>query len=366
MLDLVYQKILKPIFFCFDPEFIHDFTMSSFLYLKPIYPLINLGFSHPDLQVKLAGKSLTSPIGLASGFDKNALYLDSIKALGFAFEEIGSVTRYPSIGNPKPRLFRLIEDEGLINRMGLNNLGIESISQRLLMSKHNFPYGINIAKTNNLAQPIDNEIEDILASFNYVKDLQCLYIAINLSCPNTKSGIIQEGKLINDLLKEIQQANSNNLPIFLKLSPDTSPDLVETFVDLGIRYNVQGYICGNTSVSRINLKTNSSLLTRYGNGGLSGKPIKQANLNLVRSVYKLKLADQEIIGCGGIFTGSDVFQYLIAGANVVQAYTGLIYQGPMFTQKANHKLLKLLNKYDLTVEKSIGILHDGFSFSDFP
>ncbi len=340
--------------------------MLGFQYLKPIYPVLNLNYSHPDLKTKLANKPLANPIGLASGFDKNALYLDGISAMGFAFEEIGSVTRYPSAGNPKPRLFRLIEDDALINRMGLNNIGIESVRQRLIQHKNNFPYGINIAKTNNLAYPVDNEIEDILACFNYVKDLNCLYIAINLSCPNTKSGIIQEGKLINDLLKEIYQANTNNLPIFLKLSPDSSADLVETFVDLGIRYKVQGYICGNTSLTRVDLKTKTTLLTSYGIGGLSGKPLKKLNINLVKTVFKLKLADQEIIGCGGIFTGNDVFQYLIAGANVVQAYTGFIYQGPAFTHKANLELFKILNKYDLTVEKSIGILHDGFSFGDFP
>ncbi len=366
MNDLIYENFLKPLLFNLEPELAHSLSLKAFKAIAPIHKSLNLTYKNPLLETKLAGTNIPNPFGMASGFDKNGEYIDLICSLGFGFMEIGSITNLPSMGNPKPRLFRLTKDKALINRMGLNNIGAIKVAKNLEKQRNNFLFGLNIAKSNILFNSIDKEIDDIISAFNILKNIPCLYIALNLSCPNTKDGIIKESDMLSNLLSLINQENTKNIPIFLKLSPDLDLSVLENFIDIAIKHSVNGYICGNTSISRDNLSTDKSTINTIGPGGLSGKPVFKLNLKLVQEVYKLKAKDQEIIGCGGIFCASDAFNYIVSGANALQVYTGIVYNGPGFMAKMNKELLGILGANKFNIASAVGLYHSGYKLINLP
>ncbi|MBX9880273.1 MAG: quinone-dependent dihydroorotate dehydrogenase [Candidatus Obscuribacterales bacterium] len=353
---LFYKQYIRPLLFKLDSESAHRLAHEAGHLAGSLFPLFanDLKYQGTDLSVNLAGTKLENPVGLAAGFDKNGLLASMLGNIGFGFAEIGSVTGKPSAGNPKPRLFRLVDDEGLINRLGLNGDGAEVVAQRLKTTNLSLPIGINIAKTNDPSIKGDLAVEDILHSFKAVKDLPAIYVTINASCPNTKEGILEEKKQLGTIFSEVQKLNLGKLPLFVKLSPDSSDELLHDMVEESIGNNLAGYVCGNTTTTRKSLRSNSQMIEQIGTGGLSGRPLKDLGLSLCRRIAKLKDANQTIIGVGGIFSGQDAFDYIAAGATVVEIYTGLIYEGPTLPKQICEELSALLKSQGMSITEAIG------------
>jgi dihydroorotate dehydrogenase len=274
--------------------------------------------------------------------------------LGFGFAEVGSITAQPSMGNPKPRLFRLPADEAVINRLGLNGMGAQRVADRLREMAVPLPIGVNIAKTNDAKIVGDKAIEDQIASFMAIRSLPLAYVTFNTSCPNTHEGCLQAKDELAAVLAGMQSANENRLPLLIKLSPDSTDELLDDFIGVASEHNVAGFVCGNTSVSRGGLATDAQTVAGIGNGGLSGRPIKALALALCRRVAARKRADQQIIGCGGVKSGADAFEFLQAGASAVQLYTGLIYHGPQLIAQINRELAAILRQKGLSVATASG------------
>lgn len=342
--DWFYENIAKPLLFRMDAEDAHyavyDFMRRTASLWSGIAPF--LSYNGADLETDFLGTRLSVPIGLAAGFDKNGYLVDMLGNLGFGFAEIGSVTALPSEGNPKPRLFRLPEDQALINRLGLNGEGAEVVAHRLKRGNFSLPVGINIAKTNRTDGTVGSGmVQDMLSTFKLIKDLPISFVTLNASCPNTHEGIVREAAELEQLFEEVMLANIRNLPVLVKLSPDSSDELIDQIVEAAKTNLLAGFVCGNTTTTRNNLKTDSSLVQQIGNGGLSGAPLKKLGVELVRKIAARKTAAQVVIGVGGIFTGQDVQDYIDAGANVVELYTGLVYRGPRAIQYVCDELQQL-------------------------
>jgi len=349
--DFVYEKLIRPSLFSIDPESVHYWAASAMLASRSLLPLLGLKYGRDDLKTSLFGTPLDNPIGLAAGFDKNAKLVGLLAQLGFGFAEIGSVCARPHGGNPRPRLFRLPMDKALINRLGLNGLGAEVVANNLArFGSQHLPVGINIAKTNDPRLVGTEAVDDMVYSFDRLKDLQAKYFTINTSCPNTHEGCLKESEQLAQVLTRISALNTRNVPILLKLSPDSSADFIEELVSLSIAHEVAGFVCGNTSLRRDILVTPAQTIEAIGAGGLSGKPLMPLNLELTRRVARLKKAEQVIIGVGGIESGADAFEYLSAGARVVQIYTGFVYRGPSAVKGICTELAQILgaNKLSLT------------------
>jgi dihydroorotate dehydrogenase len=338
----MYESFFRPTLFKMDPESAHNLAhkLAPLLAFTPF----RFEFNAPNLATTLSGTALKNPVGMAAGFDKNGHLVEIADRLGFGFVEVGSVCAQATKGNPKPRLFRLPEDSAVINRLGLNGEGAEAVAARLASSTFKVPTGLNIAKTNLPEIQGDRAIEDVLTSFEHVKRLPLAYVAFNASCPNTHEGILNERQQLNDIMSEVQRNNADGLPIFIKMSPDSSEQLIADIVEIAATHALAGFICGNTSMSREGLLTSSARIAEISNGGLSGKPLKPKALSLVQRVSKIKLAHQQIIGCGGISSGQDALEFMDSGATVVQLYTALVYHGPALVARVNRELSALLAK----------------------
>ena len=346
-----WYKSLRTLLFRMDPEEAHTLAIK----LAPIAAgFCGTTFQDACLRTSVAGVQLANPVGLAAGFDKNGRLTDCLARFGFGFAEIGSITGQSSSGNPKPRLFRLVEDEAVINRLGLNGEGADNVAQRLASSTFSLPIGVNIAKTNHPSIKGEKGVEDMLHSFQCIKDLPLAFVTLNASCPNTHEGIMQESEELDQILAGVQQLNTRLVPVFLKLSPDSTPALLETFVASACKYGIRGYILGNTTTTRDGLSTSADAVKAMGNGGLSGKPLRVRALNLVKNVHQMKEKEQDIIGCGGIACGADAFAFIRNGARAVELYTGLIYGGPDLPARINKELAGLLKANELTMETAVG------------
>jgi dihydroorotate dehydrogenase len=346
-----YQRYLRPTLFRLDPEKAHELMYQwtpRFSFLAGQFQNA-LRFEDPSLHTEFAGHTFDNPIGLAAGFDKNARLDVWLDALGLGFAEIGSITARASQGNPLPRLFRLPGDEAVINRLGLNGDGAEVVAKRAAGLRCRTPYAINIAKSNHPSIVGEAAIADLLDSFMKVKNLPLTYLTVNASCPNTHDGITRETQELEAAMQEMQLRNERLIPIFLKLSPDSSDSLLESLVDLGRRLKVSGFICGNTTVSRENLSLSDTELTAIGKGGLSGRPLKPLAYALCKKVVKMKDAYQSVIACGGIASGEDVFQFLQIGVSAIQLYTALIYKGPAVAMEIKIELAEILRRHGTTV-----------------
>lgn len=349
-----FYRWLRSLLFEMDPEEAHTLAVQ----LAPVAAAMSHGaFQDPCLATTVAGVNFANPVGLAAGFDKNGRLTNCLSKFGFGFAEIGSITAQSTIGNPKPRLFRLVEDEAVINRLGLNGDGASVVAQRLEGAGFSLPVGVNIAKTNLPTVKGEKGVADMLQSFECIRNLPLAFVTLNASCPNTHEGIMQESEELDQMLAGVQRLNERRLPVFLKLSPDSTDELLEKFVDSACKYGIRGYVLGNTTTKRDGLRTASNIVASIGNGGLSGKPLKQKALDLVKRVYKIKRGEQDIIGCGGIFSGADAFDFIAHGANAVEIYTGLIYGGPDLPCRINRQLAQLLKAKNLTVATLLGSAH---------
>ncbi len=296
---------------------------------------------HPNLQRTLAGLTFPNPIGLAAGFDKDAIAFEELGALGFGFVEIGTVTPLAQEGNPQPRLFRLPADQALINRMGFNNLGVEAAVGRLQKRSGKVIIGGNIGK--NKLTPNESAVNDYLVCFRALFPVVD-YFVINISSPNTP-GLreLQEKEPLTRLLQTIQQENSGNSvpkPLFLKIAPDLTPTQVDDIIDITLACKLSGLIISNTTISREGLNTSKDELSAIGAGGLSGLPVFHKSTELVKYVAGKASKRFAIIASGGIFSPDDAKVKLAAGADLVQLYTGFIYEGPGLARSINKALIK--------------------------
>jgi len=338
-------RLLKPLLFNLSPEKAHHLTIKLFKIVLRI-PVINTlvkqsySYEHPNLEKQLVGLTFKNPVGLAAGFDKDGKYFREMAALGFGFLELGTVTPKAQIGNPQPRLFRLPQDEALINRMGFNNDGVDALVEQLKKGK---PKGViiggNIGK--NKVTPNEQAVEDYKIAFEalfpYVD-----YFVVNVSSPNTPNlRDLQEKEPLTKLLTTLQnlnQAKASPKPLLLKIAPDLSFSQIDDVVDIAAAVKLDGLIATNTTTDRSSLTTDASQIESIGAGGLSGAPLRKRATEVIRYISKKTNGQLPIIGVGGINSAEDALDKIKAGASLVQIYTGLIYQGPKLVKRINQAL----------------------------
>lgn len=335
-------RLIRPIFFAMDAERAHHLVMKLteiFFGWTPMRQLVRSFFrvDDPVLEQTLFGVDFPNPVGLAAGFDKNARHLNVLSAFGFGHIEIGTVTGEEQTGNPKPRLFRLKPDEALLNRMGFNNEGSEKVRERLSHTSIEPVLGVNIGKTKVV--PLEDAPSDYEKTFRSLYPFAC-YFVVNVSSPNTP-GLrgLQEKEPLTRLLQRLQTLNeelggSKSKPILVKIAPDLTDAQVVDVVDVAHTCELDGIVATNTTISREGLRTID--VDEKGAGGISGKPVAERRLEIVRLLRAH--TDLPIVGVGGIFTASDALQAILAGANLVQVWTGFVYEGPAMVKKINHGL----------------------------
>lgn len=336
-------KFFRPLLFLVDPETIHSlvFRMLRLPGLKAILKTV-YQIQNPRLEKKLLGLTFKNPVGLAAGFDKDARHVDSLAALGFGFIEIGTLTPKAQPGNDRPRLFRLPKDRALINRMGFNNEGALAAVERLKKVKQSIIIGGNIGK--NKVTPNESAEDDYILCFNALYE-HVDYFVVNVSSPNTP-GLreLQEKAPLQRLLrkvKELSLTKSQVKPVLLKIAPDLTTGQLDDIVEILKSTGIDGVIATNTTISRDGLATGSEELGHIGAGGLSGKPLTKRATEVIRYLREKLGEDYPIIGVGGIMSAEDALEKLQAGADLVQLYTGFIYEGPGLIKQINEKLLAL-------------------------
>jgi dihydroorotate dehydrogenase len=341
----MYKFLIRPVLFLFPPEFIHHFTFRVLGIAGKIPGVLKLlqalhSVESKSLRRNLFGLTFKNPVGLAAGFDKDAKLIDELAAFGFGFIEIGTLTPNPQPGNDKPRLFRLPADQAVINRMGFNNQGVEIAVERLKKRNSDVIVGGNIGK--NKVTPNEEAFED------YNKCFEALYpyvdyFVVNVSSPNTPNlRALQEKEPLKKLLSEVKSlslAKEKPKPVLLKIAPDLNESQLNDVVEILLETKTDGVIATNTTISREGLTTSEDQVSAIGNGGLSGRPLARRSTEVI-SFLRSKLGkDFPIIGVGGIMSAADAIEKLNAGADLVQIYTGFIYEGPHLIKSINKALI---------------------------
>src|SRR5690554_70339 len=336
--------IIKRFFFLFDPEKIHHFTFKAIRFVLIIPGMKSLWrklFVVEDKQLErdLFGIRFKNPVGLAAGFDKNGLLFNELEYCGFGFIEVGTVTPKPQEGNPKKRLFRLMKDEAIINRMGFNNEGVEELVKRLKKRNTQLIIGGNIGK--NKDTPNENAVDDYILCFNALYQ-HVDYFVVNVSSPNIPNlRELQDKEPLTHLLnalKELNKTKEIQRPILLKIAPDLSNEQLDDIIDIVASTKIEGIIATNTTIHREDLITEN--VNEIGAGGVSGKPLTQRSTEVIRYLHEKSNGAFPIIGVGGIHSAQDALDKIKAGASLVQIYTGFIYEGPKLIRKINEALLK--------------------------
>lgn len=340
----MYKYLIRPVLFWFDPESVHHFTFNFIKFLSKV-PLVSLIWrkiyvpNGKGLEKEVFGLTFKNPVGLAAGFDKNAVLYNELADFGFGFIEIGTVTPRRQPGNPRKRLFRLKEDSGIINRMGFNNEGLDAVINQLKKNRGKLIIGGNIGK--NTDTDPEDYTADYLSCFNALHPYVD-YFVLNVSCPNVGSHAkLNDKEYLQELIGAVQQANSvfdTQKPILLKIAPDLNTTQLDEIVEIVMRTKLDGVIACNTSVSREGLRTPEPRLKEIGNGGLSGKPITEKSTAVIRYLSEKSNSAFPIIGVGGIHSADDAIDKINAGASLVQIYTGFIYEGPGLIKKINESL----------------------------
>ena len=341
----MYKAILRPILFYFDPEKVHHFIFSLIRNLSKIPGVKSIFRSlylveDKNLERELFGLKFKNPVGLAAGFDKNAVLYDELSNFGFGFIEIGTVTPKAQVGNPKKRLFRLKDDKGIINRMGFNNEGLPAAISQLKKNKGQLIIGGNIGK-NTQTKPEDYT-KDYLECFNALHPYVD-YFVLNVSCPNVGSHAkLNDKAYLLELIGAVQKANTTfekQKPILLKIAPDLNNIQLDEIIELIAETQLDGVIASNTSTDRKGLIASDKHLCEIGNGGLSGEPIKNKSTAVIKYLADKSHKAFPIIGVGGIHSAKDALEKMEAGADLVQIYTGFIYEGPKLIKAINRALL---------------------------
>ena len=328
---------LRPFLFNLDPETAHDLAVKS-LKLNPFPSKMFEVEDEQMLNIKLLGKNFPNPIGLAAGFDKSAEVYNSLLKLGFGFVEIGTVTPLKQYGNPKPRIFRLEEDQALINRLGFNNDGMEKIKSRIKLNKKKGILGVNIGP-NKETKDQKNDFCLGLKNFFDIAD----YITVNISSPNTEGlrDFHDQEKLIDLIisLNKIKKDNRTNIPLLLKISPDISNSHIPEIADVAIKNNISAIILTNTTNGyRDNLESE----LKIEKGGLSGNPLHQISTAIIKKFSKELDGKIPIIGVGGVDSGKSAYEKIIAGASLLQLYTSFVYRGPSAAKEIKKELIQIL------------------------
>ncbi|MFT4680490.1 MAG: dihydroorotate dehydrogenase [Granulosicoccus sp.] len=341
----MYKLIIRPLLFLFKPETAHHIVtgiFNTFVKIPGVSGLIKSLFviEDPSLERHVFGIKFPNPVGLAAGFDKDAGFYKSFSHLGFGFIEIGTLTPKPQPGNDKPRMFRLPKDKGLINRMGFNNSGVNLAVKRLKTRNPNFIIGGNIGK--NKSTPNEDALNDYLICFAALHDVVD-YFVVNVSSPNTPGlrALQDKGPLLK-ILKALTLENGKfkkKKPILLKIAPDLTDSQLDDIVDIVSETGIDGVVATNTTISREGLTTDKQRLDSFGNGGLSGSPVKERSTEVIRYLNKKSGGSFPIIGVGGIHCANDAIEKLDAGASLVQIYTGFIYEGPNLINAINTEIL---------------------------
>ena len=330
---------LRSLIFKFDPETAHNLAIKS-LKFNFVPNILDNDKNNPLFKTKLFNKELENPIGMAAGFDKNAEVYNSLFRLGFGFVEVGTITPLKQYGNPKPRVFRLVEDEALINRLGFNNLGAQNIADRIKSNKQSGLLGVNIGPNKDSENRLRDYIE-CLKTFHHTAD----YITINISSPNTEDlRSFHEQTKLDELLQTINKEKkdlNSKVPIAVKVSPDIDDQEVNKITEVLLSNNIEVVIISNTSDSS---RDSLSNIQKHQKGGLSGKPIEKKSSILINKLYKLLNGRIKIIGVGGVDSGKSAYEKFLAGASYVQLYTGMVFKGPNIVNMIKKELKELLIK----------------------
>jgi dihydroorotate dehydrogenase len=341
----MYKAFLRPVLFLVDPEKIHHFVFSFLKWsgkVPGIKSLLRLLYCYEDkrLEKKILGITFRNPVGLAAGFDKDAMLIDEAACLGFGFIEIGTLTPKPQPGNEKPRLFRLPSDQALINRMGFNNRGAVEAAQRLRTRKSSVVVGGNIGK-NKLTEN-ENAIDDYRSCLDSLYE-HVDYFVVNVSSPNTPGlRALQEKEPLRKLLanvKALSLSKPKPRPVLLKIAPDLTNEQLDDVIGIIKETATDGIIATNTTISREGLVTDKNILESIGSGGLSGKPLSARATDVIRYLRTGLGPQFPIIGVGGIMNEADALDKLRAGADLIQLYTGFIYEGPAIIKRINKAIL---------------------------
>ena len=332
-------RLARSALFQLDPETAHELALKSMCALGPAVALFGAGADRGEERTVM-GIRFPNPVGLAAGMDKNAQYLDALSALGFGHLEVGTVTPRPQPGNPRPRLFRLVEHEAIINRMGFNNVGVEQLLKNVDKSSFRGVLGINIGK--NFDTPIERAADDYLACLDAVYD-RATYVAVNISSPNTKNlRDLQSKEKLDELLaavmarRETLAARAGAVkPLAVKIAPDLDDEQIEAVAELSVKHRIDALIATNTTIGRAGVEGH-----RHANeaGGLSGRPVFAPSTEVLRKLSRLLGGRIPLIGVGGVMTGADARAKIDAGASLVQIYTGFIYRGPDLIAEARRAL----------------------------
>lgn len=347
---MLYRWVLRPLLFRLDSETAHDLALATLSRLPAA--LIRTSSRYDELtwgRLERFGLEFKNPIGLAAGFDKNGLAARQWDALGFGFIELGTVTRYPQPGNPRPRLFRLPEDRALINHAGFNNQGAHLLAARLARARPSCVVGVNIGKSRSA--PLEAALDDYLVSFEVVFPYAD-YIAVNVSSPNTPGlRALQRAELLSELLGALQDRNRELAeargiepkPLLVKIAPDLNDEELATVAEVVQRQAVAGIIATNTTTRRdLIRRATPKRIEGVGEGGLSGAPLKPLSTYVIAKLYQLTRGATTIIGVGGVFTAEDAWEKISAGASLVQLYTGLVYEGIGIVHRINAGLHAIL------------------------
>lgn len=341
----MYKLFIRPFLFLFPPEKAHHLAVAllkALLIVPGMRSFTSSLFTVRDkrLEREVFGLRFPNPVGLAAGFDKDAGFYEQFSHLGFGFIEVGTVTPKPQDGNPRPRMFRLPADNGLINRMGFNNHGVAVTKERLRNRNPNFIIGGNIGK--NKVTPNEQAVDDYLICFRELHDVVD-YFVVNVSSPNTP-GLreLQDKEPLMRILNALMAENRNydkQRPILLKIAPDLTESQLDDIIAIVQETGIDGVIATNTTISREGLRTDSTAVEQMGMGGLSGKPVRNRSTEVIRYLHATSGGSFPIIGVGGIHSAADALEKLEAGASLVQVYTGFIYEGPALVRNINRRLL---------------------------
>lgn len=361
-------NLVRPILFKLQPETAHEFSLHT---LKTVLAndFMRRKFAEtytlaPFGDIEIAGLKFKNPFGIAAGFDKNGIAAHELAALGFGAVEVGTTTFHAQEGNPKPRLFRLPNDKGLINRAGFNNDGTQKVVERLRGSRPNCILGMNIGKSKIV--PNEQATEDYLQSFELVFDVAD-YVTINVSSPNTPNlRELQRADALFELLSALQKRNQEIAsaktgaprPLFVKIAPDLSNSEIHNITQIAQTLDLSGIIATNTTIDRSSLQTPRAEIEAIGSGGLSGKPLNTRSTEVIAEIYRASSGKLPIIGVGGVFDAADAFEKIAAGASLIQVYTGFIYQGWTLARDLNKGLAAVLHEKGFaSYQQAVGSRH---------
>lgn len=349
----LYKAAVRPLLFKLPADKAHDLTLDIAGFanrsrlicstIKQIYCR-----DYPELRQNIWGLTFNSPVGVAAGFDKNGHTMHLMESMGFGFMEVGSITANASTGNPLPRSWRLPEDRSLINRLGLNNDGAKTVVKRLNNREAKFPIGVNIAKTHNPDISGQAALDDYKFSLDLAKPVSD-YITINISCPNTEEGkTFEDPELLNQLLSYLNIGkDASDPPVLIKFSVDLSSSNLSELLEVTESFAVSGYVATNTSAAREKLKTDPGSIKKIGRGGLSGRAISDKSTKIISQLSDYTKGEKTIIGVGGIFTAADAIEKIKAGADLIQLYTGMVYEGPSIAKSINRGILEYMREHNL-------------------